>query len=295
MLKYVCKICGKTFEHHIPFNAHLQEMHKLSSKTYYDTHIKTETEGKCVVCGKPTAFISATKGYRECCSVGCANTQRTRQVKKNGTGSNVTCAICNEQLHSDSTRAHVYTKLFYHINTIHGITNQKEYYDDFIKQDENEGICPICGKETEFKSIALGYNTYCSVECSNENARRTNDSAINTYKEIKEKKNIFKQMIHSIRDKYQKFISGGDKLLNYSDIRINPIERKNVSDSKSFIDPETKKEITVKTEISCNPTHDWIGTQEYKPKVESCKPNRYKNLYSDDINDDQSLSTTEWC
>lgn len=290
MLKYVCKVCGQSFDHHIPFNAHLTEKHGLNSKNYYDKYIKGEKEGLCAVCGKPTAFINATKGYRECCSVGCANTQRTRK----STGADVTCAICNQQLHADTTIAHVYTKLFYHINTVHGITSQKDYYDDFIKK-ENEGICPICGKETEFRSIALGYNTYCSAECSVENAKRTEGSAINTYKEIKNRKNIFTQLVSSIKEKYQKFISGGDKLTNYSDMRDKPVERKNVSDEKSFIDPETKKEITVKTEISCNPTHDWISNQEYAPKIESCKYGQRRNWYIDDINDDQSFSSNEWC
>lgn len=294
MLKYVCKICGQTFNHHIPFNAHLSEHHGLSSKNYYDKHIKSENEGKCVICSKPTAFISATKGYRECCSVGCANTQRTRKVEESGEGTDVTCAICNETLHSNGTTAHAYTKLFYHINTVHGITSQKDYYDDFIKKDENEGICPICGKETEFKSIALGYNTFCSAECSVENAKLTSTSAINTYKEIKEKKSIFKELVNSIKEKYKKFISGGDNLLNYSDVRDNPIERKNVSNEKTFIDPENKKEVTVKTEISCNPTFDWIGSQTYKPKSESCN-SKYKNWYNDDIDDDQGFSSNEWC
>lgn len=294
MLKYVCKLCGQTFDHHIPFNAHLTEKHGLSSRNYYDKYIKKENEGKCVICGKDTVFISATKGYRECCSVGCANTQRTRKVAETGEGSNVTCLICNEKLHSEGTLAHVYTKLFYHINTVHGITSQKDYYDDFIKQ-EDEGTCPICGKPTEFKSIALGYNKFCSAECSAENAKRTEDSAINTYKGIKERKNILAQVVSAIKEKYQKFISGGDKLSNFSDVRTDVLERKNVSNEKYFIDPETKKDISVKTEISCVPSSNWIQEQEYQPKIENCQYGNKRNWYSDELNDEQSFSSNEWC
>lgn len=294
MLKYVCKICGQSFEHHIPFNAHLTEKHHLNSKNYYDQHLKKPGEGQCVICNKPTAFISATKGYRECCSVGCANTQRTRKVEETGQGSDVTCAICNEKLHSEGTMAHVYTRLFYHINTVHGITSQKDYYDDFLKK-EDEGICPICGKETEFRSIALGYNTYCSAGCSVENAKRSSDSAINTYKNIKKEQSLLAKMVSSIKEKYQKFISGGDKATNYSDVRENPTIRKNVNDEKVYDDPENKgKKITVKTEISCNPTYDWIGTQKYTPKTEGCTY-KQRNWYNDDINDDQGFSSNEWC
>lgn len=47
----------------------------------------------------------------------------------------------------------------------HHLTS-KEYYDRFIKK-KTEGICPICGKETTFKNMNLGYKTYCSLKCSN--------------------------------------------------------------------------------------------------------------------------------
>lgn len=294
MLKYVCKICGQSFNHHIIFNNHLKESHKTSSKPYYDQYLKNENEGKCVICSKPTAYINFTKGYRECCSVGCANTQRARKTSETGNGSDVTCLICNEKLHSTGTIAHVYSKLFYHLNTVHGITSQKAYYDEYIKQ-ENEGICPICGKETEFRSIGLGYNTYCSSKCSGDSYKNDENSAITTYKNIKDNKTFIDKIITAIKDKYKKFISGGDKLINYSDIRSDPVIRKNVSDTKTFIDPEnTNNQITVKTEITCTPTNVWLPEQEYDIKTDFCQKTQY-NWYNDIINDDQNLSSNEWC
>lgn len=290
MLKYVCKICGKEFKHHIPFSTHLKDVHQLTNKTYYDTNIKRENEGKCAICNKETAFINFTKGYRECCSTSCANTLRA----KNSNGADVTCAICNEKLHTTGTVAHVYTKLFYHINTKHGITNQKEYYDEYIKQ-ENQGICPICGKETEFRSIALGYNTYCSSTCSVAAQKLNENGVFATIKNIIKERTMISKMVESIKNKYQKFISSNDKLINYSDIRSEPLERKNVTDKKTFIDPETQKEITVKTEISCTPTKNWLDNQEYKPQLENCNTVRKSNWYTDDINDEQNFSSNEWC
>ena len=35
---------------------------------------------------------------------------------------------------------------------------------NFLKK-ENEGICPICGKETKFLGILQGYRQYCSNKC----------------------------------------------------------------------------------------------------------------------------------
>lgn len=291
MIKYVCKICGQEFKHHVPFTTHLKERHQLNSQGYYDKHIKQDNEGKCVICGKNTAFINFTKGYRECCSTGCANTLRAR----NSNGAEVTCAICNEKLHSTGTVAHVYTKLFYHINTIHGITSQKDYYDEYFKK-ENEGICPICGKETEFRSIALGYNTYCSASCSVTAQKNDENGTFKTIKNIIKERNIITKLIENIKEKYQKFISGGDKKLNYSDIRENPVIRANVKNEKTYIDPENPNITgTVKTEISCNPTSNWTEQQNYTPTYETCTSQRRNSWYNDDINDEQNFSSNEWC
>ena len=41
----------------------------------------------------------------------------------------------------------------------------KDYYDKYLKS-ENEGICPVCGKETSFRRITVGYRHHCSVSCS---------------------------------------------------------------------------------------------------------------------------------
>lgn len=45
----------------------------------------------------------------------------------------------------------------------HKITS-KDYYDMFFKK-EGEGICKVCGKPTLLRSIADGYNPYCSIKC----------------------------------------------------------------------------------------------------------------------------------
>lgn len=50
-----------------------------------------------------------------------------------------------------------------HINDYHTFS-VREYYDIYLKQD-GEGICPICGNKTNFKSIRYGYYKTCSHKC----------------------------------------------------------------------------------------------------------------------------------
>lgn len=66
-----------------------------------------------------------------------------------------TCAICGETI--CSVKLHVQNK--------HSMS-LKEYYDKYIKNNDNEGICPVCGKPTRFCGIR-GYRSYCSLKCSN--------------------------------------------------------------------------------------------------------------------------------
>lgn len=67
------------------------------------------------------------------------------------------CKICNKIFNT-------YTGLAGHINLIHHISS-KEYYIKYVKQDD-EGICPVCGKETTWFSLRKGYRKHCSRACS---------------------------------------------------------------------------------------------------------------------------------
>lgn len=65
----ICKICNKEVGLK-GFSTHLKT-HNLSTKEYYDTYLKTDSDGICVVCGKPTAF-TGIHGYKKHCSNRCA-------------------------------------------------------------------------------------------------------------------------------------------------------------------------------------------------------------------------------
>ena len=70
----------------------------------------------------------------------------------------ILCKICNKDC--KDIRA-----LCMHIVKKHK-SNKKDYYDNNLKK-ENEGICPICNKETVFVSLSQGYRKYCSTRCAN--------------------------------------------------------------------------------------------------------------------------------
>lgn len=60
----------------------------------------------------------------------------------------------------------------------------KELLYSYIHQLEQRPKCPVCGKEVKFKSIALGYNECCSVECATQNPARQvkiNETLISRY------------------------------------------------------------------------------------------------------------------
>ena len=70
------------------------------------------------------------------------------------------CKICNRKFENSRV-------LGIHISTTHKMSKQ-EYYDRFLKRDENEGKCLECGKETGFVTLVKGYRIFCSVKCLNQ-------------------------------------------------------------------------------------------------------------------------------
>ena len=66
------------------------------------------------------------------------------------------CEICGQLCKS-------YGSLGQHLKYTHNIKTQ-DYYDTYLKQDNNEGICLTCGKPTTFRGIKAGYSQYCSLK-----------------------------------------------------------------------------------------------------------------------------------
>lgn len=57
-----------------------------------------------------------------------------------------------------------------HVSQKHKLKS-KEYYDKYLKQ-EGEGVCPICGKETKYSNMLLGYNKYCCRDCADKDPQK---------------------------------------------------------------------------------------------------------------------------
>lgn len=77
-----CKICGKEFKNLRGLASHLTAHHKISSKNYYDKFYKTEDEGICLYCGKPTKFSKLSRGgYQKYCCKECS--YKSDLVKQN--------------------------------------------------------------------------------------------------------------------------------------------------------------------------------------------------------------------
>ena len=68
----VCKCCGRTFNSYAGLGIHLRK-NNITTKQYYDTHIKKFGEGICKMCGNPTRFNSIPRGYSRYCSNKCIN------------------------------------------------------------------------------------------------------------------------------------------------------------------------------------------------------------------------------
>jgi len=78
-----CKICDREFKSPRALSSHLQLAHKITSKEYYDSHLKQEAEGACFACGSQTRFRKLTTGYRKFCSHKCsANDLETIELRQ---------------------------------------------------------------------------------------------------------------------------------------------------------------------------------------------------------------------
>jgi len=70
----------------------------------------------------------------------------------------IKCKICNREFRS-------YKALAMHLMRLHKDYSTKKYYDQFLLKD-NENVCRICGKNTKFQSLGMGYSKTCSLSCS---------------------------------------------------------------------------------------------------------------------------------
>lgn len=170
-----CKECGQDFDTMYNLAMHIRTKHKINVQDYYDKYYKRDNVGRCLICGKPTKFKTLSSGYAEYCSPDCAN-KANRLGHENKP---ITCAECGQVFHGDNISQTV-NRLLAHTYKEHGLRS-KDYYDKFMKKPD-EGVCPVCGKETPYAKFSQGYRKYCSAKCQHADLD-------GTYKHIREKYN----------------------------------------------------------------------------------------------------------
>lgn len=264
---------------------HLRKAHNLSTKAYYDAYLKKEGEGICPICGKPTKYYNLSKGYNTYCGAKCGMTAVSQQVNP----TDIKCEICGEVINGNNANNAI-TKFCLHLKHSHNIHNSRIYYDKFVRK-EKEGICPICGKETSYKSLLIGYRQFCSNKCKVEYMKKNESSGIGRVHFLTILKEKLKATAEMVKEKYQNFLKN-DKRIAFADIRTDRIVQKTISNTKleTTIDGDT---VEIKTEISTSTQRDpWTGQQRrYRPKLESCD----RNYEFDDIVHGDSMDETEWC
>ena len=64
-----CKECNQNFITVRQLSTHLKSVHGYTdTKVYYDKFFKAPDDGVCVICGKPTKYVSLAQGYYKCCN-----------------------------------------------------------------------------------------------------------------------------------------------------------------------------------------------------------------------------------
>ncbi len=90
------------------------------------------------------------------------------------------CEICNKTFKSKKG-------LSSHVKQMKDHPSPEEYYNKYIRKSPDDGICPTCGKKTNFISIDKGYAIYCSVKCCSSNPeikKRKRNTCLEKYGEL---------------------------------------------------------------------------------------------------------------
>lgn len=211
----ICKICNEKFKNITSLVSHLtnnKSKCKINVKEYYDKYIRNSQEGICIFCGRETSFYGIQKGYINNVCKHCKNNRietkkirsetfrKKKVLKKIKEGYyNLTeeCKICNKKFKNKNN-------LSKHIYQAHNISSE-EYYNKFLKKENNEEICEITKEKLHFKNLTEGYFKY--------NGKGTNSKD----SEVKKKKaeTIFKN--HGVL--YPCYVKKIERIENYKKTR----------------------------------------------------------------------------
>ena len=211
-------------------------------------------------------------------------------------GELISCKICNREC--KNLRCLV-SHLRGHIKE----HSQKDYYDKFMKRNESEGICLICGKKTNFQSLKFGYAKHCSYKCGSldlEVQKKNKETSIKKYNVDHPQKNKTvrnKVIATNIKNcgffcNFQSEETKRKKIktsqIHYS--KDHPCQseevkkiRREIEQEKNIKDPNRIKKIIEKRKKTCNDKYgvDYYNkTIEGRQKIRSSFLKRIENQYN---------------
>jgi hypothetical protein len=235
----------------------------------------------------------------------------------------IICQLCKKEFSDNRSFSN-------HLRYKHKDYTKQKYYDDFLKKDENDGICKVCGSPTKFISNrGLGYyNTYCSFKCQNsdkDKKNKTKETVIKKYgvDNISKLDSIKEKIIKSQTEKYGgvgylsnilKEKAESTNLKRYGS--KNPLQSKRIQDKLKNINLEKLKnkcnQYNVVPLFDLNEWSDSYVYRNYKcvncgsiissnwngtyPKCKKCNPihvSSYEKELYDYITDELNISKEE--
>lgn len=176
------------------------------------------------------------------------------------------CEICDRKFESPRT-------LGIHISTTHKMSKQ-EYYDKFLRKDENEGKCLECGKETGFVTLVRGYRMFCSVKCLNQSQYHIKHCTETYTKNYIDNKNNRKELNERTRntclEKYNGIGFASQELTKkYNETMLLKYGRTNPSQIKEI------QEKTKQTNIKKYGAENVYASETIKEKIKETNLQRY--------------------
>lgn len=155
------------------------------------------------------------------------------------------CKICGKEVKNVSI----------HIAKSHGI-HPKDYYDMFFKK-ENDGICHVCGKPTNFRTLDIGYYRYCSSACG-QRSSEVKEKKIQTCLERYGVENSFKSIESREKAKITKLERYGDENYNNRE-KCRQTFNSKTEEEKLLIVKKSKQTLLEKYG-----SENYVNTEKYK-------------------------------
>lgn len=191
-----------------------------------------------------------------------------------------TCKICNEEFKNLKA-------LTIHVNAKHHL-NAKEYYDNYLKK-EGEGQCLVCGTETTYRNVGVGYLKTCSLDCRNNS------------KDYRKKQSESKKGKKQSKEQIEKRIKNTNQVDKEKNRKQTMLDKHGV-DNPSKLDSVKKviseknkgKRLTRTNEWQCNIIESKRnnGTLKHTDEAKTKITNSLNKFYSENLDREKYISTS---